>query len=612
MSEKLERWSERYGPEGNAAGEGVLKTLGTPPLERLELFTREVIQNCWDAASDSKRGDVEVAMKCELIDSERKRFIRDQLLPDAPDVLGLESALEGSPRLLTISDRGTHGLAGPTRADLITKGRTDFVDFLRNVGQPPDKPMGGGSFGFGKAALYLASLAHTIVVHSRAENEHGELESRLIAAGLSRKVVEGTGSNARGLTGRHMWGRIARQGEFAEPVRDKECLPFVDGLGLRPFGSGETGTDITIVAPDLSVGDQTPGEVDPRLGMELIARSVAWHFWPKIYGPDPKMRISLLLDGQDVPMPSPDDEPRLAAFQSALFRLEGQETSAGVLKSETYGIECLRPLRHLGDLAIETHPVAVGEPPATEIAAPERGQPLCHVALVRNAELVVKYLKGPELPASGAGYAGIFRVAKDDEELDQIFRDSEPPSHDDWVPQALGDRTARTWVNVAQKRVREMMDSYVGAEAPTGLSVEDVPLGAISKQLSSLIPSTTGDGAEPKPGKSSGSGRRSAPILVERPAHPVLRDDALAFEASVKALRDVEIEALPAVAVLDGGKPEGQPPDGAAVPEVIGWEGPNGQVSTESSVSIKSGERWKVIVSSPGDSMILVDFEANE
>jgi hypothetical protein len=612
MSEKLESWSERYGPEGSAAGQGVLRTLGTPPLERLELFTREVIQNCWDAATDRKLGRVDVTMKCDLIDSKRQRFVKDQLLPDSPDVLGLERALEDSPRLLTISDRGTHGLAGPTRADLITKGPTDFVDFLRNVGQPPDKPMGGGSFGFGKAALYLASLAHTIVVHSRAVNEHGDLESRLIAAGLSHPVVEGTGSDARGLTGRHMWGKLAQSGDFAEPVRDGECLPFLEGLGLSPFDSGETGTDITIVAPSLSVGEQTPQEVDPRLGMDLIARSVAWHFWPKIYGPDPKMRISLFLDDREVSIPSPEDEPRLAAFQSALFRLEGQETPAGALKHETYGIECLNPRKFLGNLAIETHPVTNGDSPATEIAAPESGQPLCHVALVRNAELVVKYLKGPELPASGAGYAGIFRVAKDDEELDQIFRDSEPPSHDDWVPQALGDRAARTWVNMAQKRVREMMDSYVGAEAPTGLSVEDVPLGAISKQLSSLIPSTRGDGAEPKPGKSSSSGRRSAPILVERPAHPVLRDDVLAFEASVKALRDVEIEALPAVAVLDGGKPEGQPPDGAAVPEVIGWEGPNGQVSTESSVNVKSGERWKVIVSSPGDSMILVDFEANE
>ena len=93
----------------------------------------------------------------------------------------------GGLRLLAISDRGTIGLGGPTRADVASGPGVprDFVDFLRNVGLPPDKPMTGGTYGYGKAAAYIASRARTIVVHTRWPSPDG-LESRFMGAGRVR------------------------------------------------------------------------------------------------------------------------------------------------------------------------------------------------------------------------------------------------------------------------------------------------------------------------------------------------------------------------------------------------------------------------------------------
>ena len=78
-------------------------------------------------------------------------------------------------------------------------------------------------------------------------------------------------------------------------------------------------------------------------------------------------------------------------------------------------------------------------PPRAVTPVPaQRGLPLIacamdtdvhHVALMRKAELVVRYEAGPPLPGDHFGYAGVFKC---DDDVDEIFRRSEPPTHDDW------------------------------------------------------------------------------------------------------------------------------------------------------------------------------------
>jgi hypothetical protein len=602
----LESWSERFPPRGGSAGEGILKNLGTPPLEKLELFTREIIQNCWDAADPGREGPVSVAIRCNDIDNETIARIRSDIFTGARRELRIESAFVESPRLLVVSDRGTHGLAGPTRADIAVDGPTDFRDFIRNVGEPPDKELGGGSFGFGKAALYLVSLAHCIIVHTRARNEEGQLETRLMAAGLSVPFEEMRDGRAIRFTGRHAWG-VATDEDFVEPARGVDCDGFVDLLGLTAFEEDETGTDVVIVAPDLALGGHDSEDRHPEQAMELIARSVAWHFWPKIFGPSQTMDIAVSLNGEEVALPNPANEPRLAAFVNALYELDGQEPPSTPGRSEKYRLFAGVQKKYLGDMVLQTHLIPRRESPEVKIAAPDGNEPLNHVALMRNAELVVRYVSGPELPAGSGGYAGVFRVKQGDVELDNVFRASEPPSHDDWIPQALEDRNERMYVNRAVKGVEENMEKYVGIETPTGVTGDVVPLGQFSRQLASLVPSIAGEGARREPSGSGGAQRSKAPIEIRERLRPTVVNGEAVLQSTVRAVKAVSVSATPHV--VSEGSAERVPPEGAPLPKVLKWVGPSGREVSQPTVEMEQGEDWTIVVSSPGDSRIRVNFE---
>jgi len=600
----LDRWSESYPASGSMAGEGVLKQLGAPKLEKLELLTREVLQNCWDAAVPDDPDGVWVRIACDELSGGEIDALTRIVFCDLPADIDLVGSLRSCPRVMRISDRGTRGLGGPTRADVATDGPTDFVDFVRNVGQPPDTEFGGGSFGYGKGALYLSSLAHSIIVYSRAENVDGDLETRLIAAGLGNHGTEVTGGSERRLTGRHWWGRISADNEVADPVTGDDADQIISLLGMRVFAEDETGTDIVIIAPDLRVGSDPDAAADPARALQLMARSIAWHFWPKLRGDNPAMEIELLLDGEAVPIPDGETEPRIAAFEAALARLDGVEHDQQPFRGEVSDIDCQRPARHVGRMAVEIHdiPGGVGVP-EIPIMAPEGPGPLCHIALMRKAELVVKYLKGPELPAAGVGYAGVFRC---EEDLDGVFRSSEPPSHDDWVPQALPKGPERTFVNIVPKRIQERISAFIEAFAPAPPGGGDVPLGEFARHLAGLIPAIRGTGPSPaEAGTGRGSARRL--LTVTRQARP---ESGGLVTASVRAHDRIRVRALPAVVVTDGAV-ERERPEGAAVPEVHGWTGPNGGEHSGDEVAMEKGEEWTVKIAASADVMVKVDFEAS-
>jgi hypothetical protein len=130
---------------------------------------------------------------------------------------------------------------------------------------------------------------------------------------------------------------------------------------------------------------------------------------------------------------------------------------------------------------------------------------------MRNAELVVKYLPGP-VPVTGRmGYAGVFKCAVD---VDEAFRRSEPPTHDDWVYRALPPGHERRFVKIALERIvgacREAAGYGSGLTAATEGS--GIPLGEFADALATLMPGASGPGARREAPTGRTPGRRGSRV----------------------------------------------------------------------------------------------------
>src|SRR5688572_19020002 len=119
------RWySQPFPPAGSISAEGIKRTLGKPPIPWPAILVRESAQNSWDAWLGDR--PVEFSLNLTVVPPQNANAWRSLLLEGAPHStqFPLPQILRGREwhstlvRTLTISDRGTKGLGGPTRADV--------------------------------------------------------------------------------------------------------------------------------------------------------------------------------------------------------------------------------------------------------------------------------------------------------------------------------------------------------------------------------------------------------------------------------------------------------------------------------------------------------------
>ena len=479
----LELYSERYSPSGNVTSEGVLNQLGRPKLDLLAVLMREAVQNSWDARLPTPTS-IRFGVAGWTISEEQRQLLKKVIFPYCPPDISLNDLLNSSRELqvLAIYDRGTEGLGGPTRADQLPAENepNNFVDFLRNVGQPPDKYLAGGTYGYGKAVFYRASEVHTILVHTRCLS-NGKLQSRFMGAALGSPFVD----KQHRFTGRHWWGRT--EDEVSEPILNQDSEWLATQLGLPGFQGSERGTTIVIIQPVW--GDKTPEQAS-----QLMAEYLLWYFWPKMLANDngvPPIQFEMSWQGETILIPHPTDFPPLEGFVQAMKRLKLPPSQQAAGSGETCEIRTNQYKQYLGKLALERFPVRERPIRSGDETAPISGTSH-HVALMRQPELVVRYLDGPELPSSQIEYAGVFIT---DAPVDKVFADSEPPTHDDWISNYVHQHREKVLINSAFREIKKKMDEFVRPPAtqtaPGGLT----PLGAFANQLGALLPGQTGNAA---------------------------------------------------------------------------------------------------------------------
>ena len=457
-----------------------------------------------------------------------------------------------------------------------------------------------------------------------------EDERRLIAYGLGEKFREGETL----YTGRHWWGVIDR--EVPEPLLGEEAAELAAELGLPDRGPGDYGTTVAIVAPHLHVASLDE-DLDLDAAMDFIAECLLWNFWPKLTAPpgeSPAMSFRLRVEGEERELEDPRRHPRLAPFTEAMDLLRDP---SGATPGDPFSIraelECRSPKREVGTLALRQAATAAvpAEGPLTS-GAQATADGVHHVALMRKAELVVAYRPGPVLPVPQRGYAGVFRCHPD---LDQIFRSSEPPTHDSWNPQTLSDSKERKFVNSSFRRMGEVLRELTGTGTGTaGADVgAGVAVGRFADRLAGLMGDLGGPGARrvlrPEPvgggsgngagGGGGGAGGAPGGPQIVQVNEPELRVDESSGEVAILTpfMLDTDgaaarLRARVEVLTLDGGQVESEPPIGASVPGVLRWTDPSGATLTGEAVDAGTGAdgRWEVWVEHQADLMVRIAIEA--
>ncbi|MET8592461.1 hypothetical protein [Streptomyces sp. NPDC005078] len=641
-------FSQSYPPEGASAAEGIRNQLGRPELDLLTILVRESAQNSWDARLLPSSAPVDYSIDMWTVGPAHSAAWRELLLQGAPangENFPLRKHLRQGPiQVLAVSDRGTRGLGGPTRADAAVGPERDFVSFVRNIGEPRDTALGGGTYGFGKGIFYMLSKPGTVLVHSRCRTAQG-FETRLIGCTLWKSHVVTDAQGSRRYTGRHWWGD--KSGEVVEPLVGWEAEQVAQRLGLKHFGAEETGTTVVVVEPHLD-------ELDPQAAAKYLAETITWHLWPKMIShgeAPPAMRFSVRCNGVPHLVPDPRETRPLNLFVAAYETMTGTDGS---------DLACHKPKRELGRLGLVKR---IMPPLEASRASQMLGieDLIHHVCLMRPAELVVTYFAGPKPPSANQGYAGVFRAH---ESMDEVFAKAEPPTHDAWHPQSL-ERPESTFVQTTFRRIGEALVGLLSLDGIARSGSSTVALGAASSLFSGLVGGAWGIGggtAYSKPGSTlrrpskpdSGSkdagplaaghsaggqapggnaagdptayagptGNAAAAAPRRRPrvqyvGEPYYDDrgsDSVLvqeFRLPVSGPQRVRIDL--AVTLPGTGGRETDPPLGAGMPTLIGWEDGGGDLIASETCVMEGGESvLRALVNPAPDTMteITVKVEA--
>ena len=513
--------SEQYSSTGNI-GENSQRLLGAPSLDPLQTVIREAVQNIADAAMPANGPEIQIRLR--RLTRDQHHALASRVVAELPEESRSRDLLramrsERSLVVMEICDFGTIGLGGPTRSDRIPAGEkcTDFIDFLRNIGTARDTEQGGGTYGFGKVALYRASKCGTIVVDS-LPHRAGPGGRRLIGChvGSSFEVPE-HGFRTR-FTGRHWWGVPDSEDGIVDPATGDAAKDLAAGLGLPERNGDRSGTSIMIL------DFVTEGEDLALIGNRVV-EGLLWNFWPRMMrDTQPRQRFTcqVEIDGSPLPIPSPEDFPPLDLFSKAMRAVRRGEGN------DVREISSKKPAKVLGTLAIER---GLRSPRRPLVRDGSLFPPAArHIALMRPVELVVKYLEGTPLADESLEWGGVFVTSRDDE-VERAFADSEPPAHDDWIPDNFPRGRAKSFVTIARRQLRSIASEMgLAAAGQPGTSDAGLPLARVAGRLGSALEGVGGDGAGRRRGTGAGSGKRPARA---RATPPIFERLELAEEGSV-------------------------------------------------------------------------------
>lgn len=473
MATKQVKWIfEKPQRMGGATGGAYANTLqNTGGFE--EELAREAIQNSCDAAADAQMPKVEVVFRLQkLTPGEAKKFA-EQLQLSAirarlPALkLGQENWLANSSQPLSlcyVEDHGTVGIHGDPQND-----DSNFRKLLLSLGDGSKaaEDSTGGSFGFGKAALFMPSRIRTIVAYSAFEKDETGVEARLMGCSYFDKHR----FDDQTCPGRAWLGHPT--GDGADPLEDDEAHKMAELLGFKSRAGGRHGTSILIV--------------DAPLDADRLLQSVADWWWPRLE--EHLLTVEVDVNGEKH-WPTPRERPDLLPFIEcyALAR-ERAETKGPHQKQGQF--------QRLEGLDLGRYGITTLNPDEAEPIQKTDDQRLGSIALIRSPLMVVSYERlGRDTPPA----VGVFFASP---EVDKILKLAEPPAHDEWHPQSsrLGKadnpELARKVVPTIMSRLKAEIKKLQWQDAPR--PQQERRMSLLERELGALLKLGAGPkGASPK------------------------------------------------------------------------------------------------------------------
>jgi len=312
-------WIEK-GPYGSADASVMSKLFKNQVTDRIDSLSRETLQNSWDAADDPEI--FKMVFRFEEYTGEKKRIVaeaiglqelREYEATSCPMKFPSKSALYDQDRsskplrILYVEDYGAHGLRGP----IGWQSGSELFRAIYDLGNSNKNASAGGSYGFGKSAMFGNSQINMVCAYSAFEpgfaNPEHDAGAPAETDPASRRYVgfaywTGHTSDGRKRDGRAMLA--AASGSLHEPYEDAEAdsQALLAGIRLRnPRAQTERGTTFAII----------DHAVEPAELMQKLEEN----WWPAMeqFG----LRVEIEVGGKTL-TPDPFRRPELDALRRAL------------------------------------------------------------------------------------------------------------------------------------------------------------------------------------------------------------------------------------------------------------------------------------------------------
>lgn len=434
---KIKLFESVYKPRaGGTTTKAVTRTIANTGLSQTEVLLREAIQNSYDARLGNNK-PLKVNLNCYKFSKENIEFISKLFNETGKIGQSLRKEFISSYYNLEITDRNTTGLTGYNGfQEHESNVEEKFHHFIYMTGNDDIKDKNsGGSYGFGKAALYKYSDLRTIIVYSRIySKELNQYQSRFIICRIDDRLTEKESRCWWGAEGRYFDGTT-----YAKPINGQEADFLAEKFGMTPFFETETGTDILIIKPNVKDNLQS---FEPTFKNEIPALICHW-FWPKIITQNLQKKIdfSLFLNNEDITenIPDPTETYPYSTFARA-FRncVDYYSHKAGANNDDVVLVNFERPYVELGGIFLKKvgiKPFMYDKYISTDFSKPQ-------VVLMRDVEFIVKYEEvNVDVSNTHTTCFGLFHTNRlghrqngdDYQEVEHYFRDIENQTHNKWT-----------------------------------------------------------------------------------------------------------------------------------------------------------------------------------